>query len=53
MSWEPIEMVPLCVFLNKLGSKSRASKAKLSELKKTLEMIRFLAEPLQKDFDID
>jgi hypothetical protein len=49
-SWDS---VPLVVFLDKLGSKSKASKSKLSEIAMTLEMIRFLAEPLKKDFDVN
>jgi hypothetical protein len=52
MPWEAGDLVPLVVFLDRLGSRSKAARAKLSDLPKTLDMIRFLAQPLHKEFNL-
>jgi len=53
MAWEAGRLIPLVLFLDRLGSKSNYSRAKLSEMDKTLAMIDFLAKPLKKDFDVN
>lgn len=53
MPWEAGRLIPLVVYLDRLGSKSNYSRAKLSEMDKALATINFLAKPIKKDFDVN